>query len=221
MFSQSVSMQPAQTNRVLANAFKVLTAMMGTTALASFVSMALGAGSGVSLVCSLLGLGLILALSFGYQKMSSTTALGLVFLFSLLEGFGLGGLLNKVLATSHGSAALFYASTLTAAATATCYMVAKSSKANFSRMGGFLFAGLIILLLASILAIFFPSPVFVMVLSAMGALIFTGYMLMDMQAVIRGEQTDYIWAALSIYIDIMGLFKNLLSLFSVLGSSDD
>lgn len=219
MFAQSVSITPV--NRVLSDTFRVLMGMMAATAVASGISMALDAGRGTSLVCSIAGLVVILILGFRYQKMAPTTALGLVGLFSLLEGFGLGGTLNHLLKTPHGSSAIFYASTLTTAATAACYFVAKSSKSDFSRMSGFLFAGMLILLLASILAIFFPSPLFVMVISAMGALLFTGYMLMDMQDVISGRQTDYLWAALSIYIDILGLFKSLLSLFGIMSSSDD
>lgn len=64
---------------------------------------------------------------------------------------------------------------------------------DFSRMGGFLFSGLIVVLLASITAIFVPATQ--AGVSAVAALLFSGFILFDTSRLFRGSQIHAVWMA--------------------------
>jgi protein lifeguard len=52
-----------------------------------------------------------------------------------------------------------------------------------------------------------------MIYGGLGALVFSGYIIYDTDNIIKRHTYDeYIWAAVSLYLDIINLFLNLLSL---------
>jgi modulator of FtsH protease len=59
-----------------------------------------------------------------------------------------------------------------------------------------------------------------MVISTMAVGIFSLYMLYDTKQIIDGGETNYITATLSMYLNILGLFQNLLALLGLTSSSD-
>jgi modulator of FtsH protease len=59
------------------------------------------------------------------------------------------------------------------------------------------------------------------VISAVACLLFTAYMLYDLSEVVTGNETNYISASLSVYLDMLNLFLHLLRLLEIFGSSDD
>jgi FtsH-binding integral membrane protein len=67
--------------------------------------------------------------------------------------------------------------------------------------------------------IFFPlGKISVMIYGGLGALIFSGYIIYDTDNIIKRYTYDeYIWAAVSLYLDIINLF---LSLLQVLRAAD-
>ena len=88
---------------------------------------------------------------------------------------------------------------------------------DFTRMGGFLFAGLIVVLLASIAAMFIPAMH--AGVSAVAALLFSGFILYDTSRLVRGEEDNYVMAAVSMYLNVLNLFLSLLQLLGI--SFDD
>ena len=88
---------------------------------------------------------------------------------------------------------------------------------DFSRMGGFLFAGLIVVILASIAAMFVPAMQ--AGVSAVAALLFSGFILYDTSRLVRGEETNYVMAAVSMYLNVLNLFLSVLQLLGF--SSND
>jgi FtsH-binding integral membrane protein len=84
-----------------------------------------------------------------------------------------------------------------------------------------LFAGVIVILLAGIANIFLQMPLIQVVISAIAVAIFSAYILVDVQRIINGGETNYITATLSIYLDIYNIFVNLLSLLGILGGERD
>jgi modulator of FtsH protease len=99
--------------------------------------------------------------------------------------------------------------------------IATVSKRDFSAMGKWLFAGVIVLLLASIANIFLGMSVLSIVISVMAIAIFSAYILYDVQQIINGGETNYITATLSIYLDVYNIFANLLALLGIGGGSRD
>ncbi len=87
-------------------------------------------------------------------------------------------------------------------------------------MGGFLFVGLIVVLLAIIANIFLAMPVLQLVISSVVVLLMAGYILYDTSSIINGGETNYIRATVSLYLNIFNLFTALLQLFGFLNSDD-
>ena len=87
-------------------------------------------------------------------------------------------------------------------------------------MGGFLFTGLIIALLASIGLMFFQIPIMSLVISAMLVMLAAGYILYDTSRIIHGGEVNYVMATVSLYVDIYLLFTNLLALFGAFSGNE-
>ena len=97
---------------------------------------------------------------------------------------------------------------------------ATTTKRDLSRMGGFLFAGMIVAVLAGLAAIFFQIPALALTVSAVVALLSAGLILYETQQIVNGGETNYVLATVSLFVSIFNLFTSLLSLFGY-GSSDD
>jgi len=92
------------------------------------------------------------------------------------------------------------------------------TKKNLDSLGKFLFVGLIALIIVSIINIFIGSSVMQMVISAVAVIIFLGLTAYDTQKIREEVSTDNdgiaeIRGALTLYMDFINLFINLLSLF--------
>jgi hypothetical protein len=87
---------------------------------------------------------------------------------------------------------------------------------DFSFLGPFLFASLMVMMLFSIIQLIIPlGPTGRMVFAGIGALVMCGFIVYDTCDLIkRYSYDDYIWAAIAIYGDIINLFIYLLSLLN-------
>ena len=70
--------------------------------------------------------------------------------------------------------------------------LATVSKRDFSFLGKFLFIGLVLLIVASLANLFFQVPALSLTISAIAVLIFSLYLLFDVQSIVRGGETNYI-----------------------------
>lgn len=101
---------------------------------------------------------------------------------------------------------------------------ALQTKIDFTVMGGFLMVAAIILMVVSIVAMFFPSQLMTLIIASAGALIFSVYLIYDTQLMVGGEHKysispeEYIFAAINIYLDIINIFMYILA---ILGASSD
>ncbi|KAK6913988.1 Bax inhibitor 1-related [Dillenia turbinata] len=89
---------------------------------------------------------------------------------------------------------------------------------DFNFLGPFLFAALLVLMVFGFIQFFFPlGKVSMMIYGGLAALIFSAYIIYDTDNLIkRHSYDDYIWAAVSLYLDIINLFMAVLSLLRVL-----
>jgi len=90
------------------------------------------------------------------------------------------------------------------------------SKYDFSGMGAWLFGGLIALMMTGLVGIFIPfGRTMDLVFAAGGCLIFSGYIVYDTYMITRRLSPDeYIMAAISLYLDFINLFINILRLLN-------
>lgn len=217
--AQSGSAVPleASTQRVLRNTY----ALLSLTLLFSAGIAALGVAMkwpAPGLVVTLVGyFGLLFAV---YRLRNSGWALPAVFALTGFMGYTLGPLLAKTLSLPGGAQVV----TLALGATGITFLALSSwvltTRRDFSFMGGFLFAGMVIALLAGLGAVFLQMPVLGLVVSAMVALLSAGLILFETSRIVHGGETNYVLATVGLYVSIFNLFTSLLSLFG-LGGSDE
>jgi modulator of FtsH protease len=210
--------------RVLRNTYLLLAA--------SLVPTAIGAVVGSNLDLSFLHASPIifsfalLAIFYGWiyaieRNKNSGLGVGLLLGFTAFMGVLLGPLLHAVLGLSNGVQLVAMAAGGTAAAFFGLAGVATTSKRDFGVMGNFLTVGAIVIMLAVVANIFFQSPV--VYLALLGAfIIFSSLMILwQINAIVRGGETNYISATLSLYVALYNLFTSLLQLLGIFGGSRD
>jgi FtsH-binding integral membrane protein len=95
------------------------------------------------------------------------------------------------------------------------------TKKDLSSMGQMMFVGLIAIVIASIVNIFIGSTVMQMVISALAIIIFLGLTAYDTQKIREAVSVDgdtgreEVIGALTLYMDFINLFINLLQLFGI------
>ena len=94
------------------------------------------------------------------------------------------------------------------------------TRRDFSFMGGFLFVGMVIALMAGVAAMFLQMPALGLAVSAMVALLSAGLILFETSRIVNGGETNYVMATVSLYVSVFNLFTSLLSLFGLGGSND-
>jgi FtsH-binding integral membrane protein len=138
----------------------------------------------------------------------------LLFAFTTLSGITLGPVFNMYIA--HGMGSIIPVATgVTAAIFGGLSIYVHTSKKDFSFLGGFLFMGLIGMVLVSLASMFFHLPFMGSVFSGFGILLFSGFILYDTSNLMRRYQDEqYVAATLALYLDLLNLFLNVLRLLA-------
>ena len=204
------------THRVLRNTY----ALLSMTLLFS----AAVAATAVALRLPAPGLILTLAGTFGllflvHKVQNSGWAVGAVFALTGFMGYTLGPVLSAHLALPGGGQTI----ALALGATGTTFLALSgwvlATRRDFSFMGGFLFAGMVIAILAGLAAMFFQLPALGLAVSAMVALLSAGLILFETSRIVNGGETNYVLATVGLFVSLFNLFTSLLSLFGF--SSND
>lgn len=87
------------------------------------------------------------------------------------------------------------------------------TKKDFSFMGPMLFVGILVAFVAGLIAYFFSMPALSLAVSGMFALLMCGLILYQTQQIVRGGETNYIMATVTLFVSIYNLFLSLLHLF--------
>jgi FtsH-binding integral membrane protein len=177
-------------------------------------------GPGAILLSIVGSLGTLIALFFTKSKPGLN--LGLFYAFSVFEGMALGLIIESYLARGLGTVVVNAAAT-TGGLVMLLGAYAWTTKRDLSGLSGYLMAGLLAVIVASVVGIFLQAPLFHLILSAATALVFSGFVLYDIQRLrnAEGTQSDAVLLAVSIYLDIFNLFLAILRLFGILKSSDE
>ena len=159
-------------------------------------------------------LGLLLLVSFRAAQMSLTSIQAVYWAVTALMGISLSLLLFRY--TGASVARTFF---ITAAAFGALSLYGYTTKRDLSAFGKFLFMGLIGLILASLVNMFWPSGTMSFIISVAGVLIFSGLIAYDTQKIKEqyaqawgGEAAEKIavFGALSLYLDFVNLFQFLM-----------
>ena len=140
-----------------------------------------------------------------------------MFFFAGLMGASLGPMLAQAVRLPGGETMVADSLLMTTAIFFSLSLYALISRKSFSFMGSFLFTGLIIVVIMSVVQIFW-HPLFLQALVAgMGALVFSGLILFDTARILQsaeGEMTP-VMAVVTLYLDILNLFISLLRIFEL------
>jgi modulator of FtsH protease len=142
---------------------------------------------------------------------SPARSIGFLGAFTFAEGVFLSPFLAMVAQQSPG--VLTQAAGLTAGTFALLTGYATVSRRDFSAWGQFFFVGLVVLLITSILTMFFPVPGAQLWIAGVGVLIFSGLLIFDTWRIRNSYgPDDYVMAAVQIYLDILNIFLFLVRL---------
>jgi modulator of FtsH protease len=205
-------------NKVLKNTYMLLAATLGFSALTAMLSIALAVPSWAYLASVIVSM--LLGMFVLPRTANSAAGVGVIFLITGLLGFGLGAILSMYLAMPNGPQTVG----LAFGGTATIFLglsgYALTSKRDFSFMGGFIFAGMMVVMIAVIANLFLQMPAMSLAISSAIILLMSGFILFDTSRIARGEETNYILATYGIYLSIFNIFISLLQLLGIMGGDD-
>jgi len=212
------------TNKVLRNTYLMLGLTMVPTVIGAVIGMSMNFA--FMAASPILGAVVMLAVMFGlFWAISANrnNGLGVALLLALtfFMGLMLGPILQVALQLRNGAQLVGMAAGGTGVIFFVLAGIATVSKRDFSGLGKFLTIGLVLLIVASLANLFFQVPAMQLALSAMAVLIFSGFILFDVNRVVTGGETNYVMATLAIYLDIYNLFVNLLQLLMAFAGERD
>jgi len=174
-------------------------------------------GSPLKWVVMLAPLGFVFYLSARISKMSVSSAQITFWIFSAIMGLSLASIF--IVYTQASIARVFFISSGTFAAMS---LYGYTTKKDLTKLGGFLFMGLIGIIIASLVNLFFQSSALHFAISVIGVLVFVGLTAYDTQSIknmyyagdsesVGGKKA--LMGALRLYLDFINLFIMLLRLF--------
>lgn len=205
-------------NKVLKNTYLLLAATLGFSALTAMLSIVLAMPSWTYLASVIVAM--LLGIFVLPRTANSASGIGVLFLITGLLGFGLGAILSMYLALPHGPQTVGLAFGGTAAIFLGLSGYALTSKRDFSFMGGFIFAGMMVVMIAIIANLFLQMPALSLAISSAIILLMSGFILFDTGRIARGEETNYIMATYGIYLSIFNIFISLLQILGIMGGDD-
>ncbi len=221
----------ALSKNFISNVFSLMFIALGISGVTAFWFFESGAVTslisetgmtGLGWLVMLSPLGLVMLMSFGFNKLSITSLMVVFIIYSLLTGMSLSFIF---LAYSSSSIAITFF--ITAGTFGTMALLGYTTSTDLTKFGSILYMALIGIIIASVVNWFMDSAGLDYIISIFGVLIFTGLTAYDVQKLKRigagvefdGEtkQKLIIMGALTLYLDFINLFLFLLRLF---GSRD-
>lgn len=204
-------------HRVLRNTYALLsmTLLFSATVAASAVALRLPSPGFIFTLIGYFGLLFLI-----HKVKDRAAAIPAVFALTGFMGYTLGPILSAHLALPGGGQTIALALGATGATFLALSAYVLTTKRDFSFMGGFLFAGMVIAILCGIAAMFLQIPALGLAVSAMVALLSAGLILFETSRIVNGGETNYVLATVGLFVSLFNLFTSLLSLFGWGGGDD-
>ncbi|MEO6920442.1 MAG: Bax inhibitor-1/YccA family protein [Collimonas sp.] len=195
--------------KVLRNTYMLLALCLGFSALAAGLTAALQI-PGPGIIITLAGYFGLLFLVTKYRDRGAGVAL--VFALTGFMGYTLGPIVSQHLNMPNGALTV----TMALAGTALIFIgmsaYALVTKRDLSFMSGMLTVGVLVAFVAGLAAIFFSIPALSLTVSAVFVLLMSGMILFETNNIVRGGETNYVMATVSLFVSIFNLFTSLLQL---------
>jgi len=207
------------THKVLRNTYWLLALSMIPTVLGAWIGVQTGLVShltpGLSMIIFFAGAyGLMFAV---HATKNSSMGVVMMLAFTFFMGLMLSRLVGQVLGGySNGASIIMTAFGGTAGVFFGMATLATVVKRDMSGIARFASIGMMIAIAAIVMNLFLASNVVMLTVSVIVMIIASLFIMIDVKRVIDGGETNYITAALSIYIDLYNLFQSLLLILSTL-----
>ena len=211
-------------NKVMRQTYMLLALSMVPTVIGAWFGIASGlnqtmlASPGISLMVFLAG-------AFGFMwaiEKNKESGLGVVLLmaFTFFMGIMLSRMLGIVLGLKDGAQMVGMAFGGTGLIFFGMAALGTVIKRDLSGMGKFLAIGAMITFAASLIMFIFPMHAMMLALMVMVLVIFSLYILYDVNRIVKGGETNYVSATLGLYMSIYNVFQVLLAFAGIGGSRD-
>ncbi|MDT8409583.1 MAG: Bax inhibitor-1/YccA family protein [Wenzhouxiangellaceae bacterium] len=200
-----------QARRVLRNTWNLLALTLLFSAGTALLSMA-NNWPHPGMIITLVGYFGLLFLTMSLRN----SAWGLLSVFALtgFMGLTLGPIISSYLTMfSNGHQLVISAMGATGVTFLALSAYAVTTKKDFSFMGSFLFAGILVAFLAGLASAIFSLPALGLVVSAMFAVLMCGLIVFQTQQIVKGGERNYIMATVTLFVSIYNMFLSLLHLF--------
>lgn len=219
-YSSSTTIANAKVkNKVLSDTMRLLSYTLIFGGLASWFSIAMGAGFVSALVSSIAA---IVVIWFVLPKTQNSNA-GILTAFGIagLLGYSIGPMLTHYLAMPNGTELVLQALTGTGVSFFAISFYAQNTKKDFSFLNGMIFFAMIGIIALSLINFFFiESTAFSLLMSFAVVLIMGAFMLSQMSSIINGGETNYISATVGLYLALHNMFTSLLHLLGAFSNDD-
>jgi modulator of FtsH protease len=149
-------------------------------------------------------------------------AMGIVLLlvYTFLLGLMMGPLLQHAAHLKNGGQLVGLAAASTGLIFLTMAAIGAATKKDFGYLGKFLSIGVIVAFVAIFANMFLQLPAFSIAISSIFVLISSGFIMYEVNQIVRGGETNYIMATLSLFISIYNIFVSLLNILMSLSGRD-
>ncbi len=203
-------------NKVIKNTYMLLSATLLFSAVTAAISIVMSMPTWTYLASIIVSI--ILGMFVLPRTANSMTGIGVIFGITGLLGFGLGAILSIYLSLPKGPEIVGTALGGTGIIFLGLSGYALTTRKDFSFMGGFLFAGMLVVFIAALANIFLAMPALSLAISGAVIMLMSGFILFQTGQIINGGETNYIMATYSLYLSI---FNILISLLQILGFMSD
>ncbi|CAM9281428.1 unnamed protein product [Phaeothamnion confervicola] len=123
--------------------------------------------------------------------------------------------LMAVITTFYDADVVAYALIITCGVVFACVLLACVCRLDFTKLYGVLMALAVALFIALIIGLFWANSTLYITIGALGAVLFSLFLIHDIQLVMGGRQRqigpdEYIFAALMVYLDVINIFQYIL-----------
>jgi modulator of FtsH protease len=215
----------AQQNTVLRNTYLLLAV--------SLIPTVIGAAVGTNFVnfsfmrsSPIMSMIVMLAVFYGWifmieKNRNSVLGVGLLLGFTAFMGLMLAPLLQSILSLRNGGQLVMMAAGGTAAVFFVLSGIASSTKRDFSFLNKFMMVGFVVIMLAVLANVFLQSPVLQLALCGAFIIFSSALILWQINAIVRGGETNYVSATLSLYISLYNIFTSLLQILGLTSGDRD
>ena len=215
----------AQQNKVLRNTYLLLAV--------SLIPTVIGAAVGTTYFnfsfmrsSPIMSVIIMMAVFYGWifmieKNRNSALGVGLLLGFTAFMGLMMAPLLHSILSLRNGGQLVMMAAGGTAAVFFVLSGIAATTKRDFSFLNKFMLVGFVVIMLGVVAQIFLQSPLMQLMLCGAFIIFSSAIILWQINAIVRGGETNYVSATLSLYVSLYNIFTSLLQILGVVGGDRD